>query len=136
MVGKTGAARLALTTGAPVIPIAHWGAQEILPYGTKKPHLFPRKTVRMAAGPPVDLSAYQGQRLGASTLRAATADIMADITALLAKIRQETPPAAPWDLEAGGRVALDRTGGESAAAPAGSSAGEAAPRDEAASGGS
>src|SRR5580704_3808593 len=136
MVGKTGAARLALTTGAPVIPIAHWGAQEILPYGTKKPHLFPRKTVRMVAGPPVDLSAYQGQRLGASTLRAATADIMADITALLAKIRQETPPAAPWDLEAGGRVALDRTGGESAAAPAGSSAGEAGPRDEAASGGS
>ena len=65
MVGKTGAARLALTTGAPVIPIAHWGAQDILPYGTKKPHLFPRKTVRMAAGPPVDLSAYAGQRLGA-----------------------------------------------------------------------
>ena len=60
MVGKTGAARLALTTGAPVIPIAHWGAQEILPYGTKKPHLFPRKTVRMVAGPPVDLSAYAG----------------------------------------------------------------------------
>jgi 1-acyl-sn-glycerol-3-phosphate acyltransferase len=136
MVGKTGAARLALTTGAPVIPIAHWGAQEILPYGTKKPHLFPRKTVRMAAGPPVDLSAYQGQRLGASTLRAATADIMADITALLAKIRQETPPAAPWDLEAGGRVALDRTGGESAVAEAGSPTGEAGPRDEAASGGS
>jgi 1-acyl-sn-glycerol-3-phosphate acyltransferase len=136
MVGKTGAARLALTTGAPVIPIAHWGAQEILPYGTKKPHLFPRKTVRMAAGPPVDLSAYAGQRLGASTLRAATADIMADITALLAKIRQETPPAAPWDLEAGGRVALDRTGGGSAASPAGSPAGEAGPRDEAASGGS
>ena len=82
MVGRTGAARLALTTGAPVIPVAHWGAQEILPYGSKKPHLFPRKTVRMAAGPPVDLSAYAGQRLGASTLRAATADIMADITAL------------------------------------------------------
>jgi hypothetical protein len=94
----------------------------------------------MVAGPPVDLSAYAGQRLGASTLRAATADIMADITALLAKIRQETPPAALWDLEAGGRVALDRTGGESAAAPAGSPtgqpAGEAGPRDEAASGGS
>ena len=123
MVGKTGAARLALTTGAPVIPIAHWGAQEILPYGTKKPHLFPRKTVRMAAGPPVDLSAYAGQRLGASTLRAATADIMADITALLAKIRQETPPAAPWDLEAGGRVALDRTGGGSAAASPGGRSG-------------
>jgi 1-acyl-sn-glycerol-3-phosphate acyltransferase len=136
MVAKTGAARLALTTGAPVIPIAHWGAQEILPYGTKKPHLFPRKTVRMVAGPPVDLSAYAGQRLGASTLRAATADIMADITALLAKIRQETPPAVPWDSAAGGRAALDRTGGESAAAPAGSTDGEAGSREEAASGGS
>ena len=109
MVGKTGAARLALTTGAPVVPIAHWGAQDILPYGSKKPRLFPRKTVRMVAGPPVDLSAYAGQRLGASTLRAATADIMADITALLAKLRQQTPPAVPWDPAAGGRVALDRT---------------------------
>ena len=103
MVGKTGAARLALTTGAPVIPVAHWGAQDILPYGTKKLHLFPRKTVRMVAGPPVDLSAYAGQQLGASTLQAATADIMADITALLAGIRQETPPAVPWDPAVGGR---------------------------------
>ena len=109
MVGKTGAARLALTTGAPVIPIAQWGAQKVLPYGSKKPKLWPRTTVRMAAGPPVDLSAYQGKRLGASTLQAATADIMADITELLGKIRQETPPAAPWDLAAGGRVPLERT---------------------------
>ena len=109
MTGKTGAARLALTTGAPVIPIAQWGAQEILPYGSKKPKLWPRTTVRMTAGPPVDLSAYQGQRLGASTLQAATADIMADITGLLGKIRQETPPAVPWDLAAGGRVPSERT---------------------------
>jgi len=109
MTGKTGAARLALTTGAPVIPIAQWGAQEILPYGSKKPKLWPRTTVRMTAGPPVDLSAYQGKRLGASTLQAATADIMADITGLLGKIRQETPPAAPWDIAAGGRVPLERT---------------------------
>ena len=109
MVGKTGAARLALTTGAPVVPIGQWGAQEILPYGTKKLHLFPRKTVRMAAGPPVDLSAYAGQRLGASTLQAATADIMADITALLAAIRDETPPAVPWDPDVGRPAELDRT---------------------------
>jgi 1-acyl-sn-glycerol-3-phosphate acyltransferase len=110
MVGKTGAARLALTTGVPVIPIAHWGAQEVLPYGSKRPHLFPRKTIQTVAGPPVDLSAYAGQRLSASTLRAATAAIMADVTALLAKIRQETPPAVPWDPAVGGRVRpMDRT---------------------------
>jgi 1-acyl-sn-glycerol-3-phosphate acyltransferase len=110
MVAKTGAARLALTTGAPVIPIAMWGAQDVLPYGSKKPKLWPRKTVKLAAGPPVDLSAYAGQRLSASTLRAATADIMADVTALLAKIRQETPPAEIWDPAVGRRVpALDGT---------------------------
>jgi hypothetical protein len=78
----------------------------------------------MVAGPPVDLSAYQGQRLGASTLQAATADIMADITALLAKIRQETPPAAPWDLDAGGRVPLDRTKSRPAPLPTASPAAE------------
>src|ERR1700722_3519702 len=122
MVGKTGAARLALTRGAPVVPIAQWGAQKILPYGTKKLHLWPRKTVQMTAGPPVDLSAYAGQRLSASTLRAATADIMADITALLATIRHETPPAVPWDPDAGGRPAeLGRTDG-GAPAPASAAA--------------
>jgi 1-acyl-sn-glycerol-3-phosphate acyltransferase len=109
MVGKTGAARLAMTTGAPVIPVACWGAQEILPYGTKKVHLFPRKTVRIAAGPPVDLSRYAGQRPTASTLRAATAEIMADITGLLAKLRQETPPAVPYDPATAGSISADRT---------------------------
>jgi 1-acyl-sn-glycerol-3-phosphate acyltransferase len=119
MVAKTGAARLALTSGAPVIPIAMWGAQDVLPYGSKKPNLWPRKTVRMEVGPPVDLSAYQGQRLSASTLRAATADIMADVTGLLAKIRQETPPAEVWDPDVGGRrPVLGRTNG-GASAPAG-----------------
>lgn len=126
MVGKTGAARLALTTGAPVIPVAHWGAQDILPYGTSKLHLFPRKTVRMVAGPPVDLSAYQGQRLSASTLRAATADIMADITGLLAKLRLQTPPAVPYDPAIpGGRLSSGRTDNGAPPSSAASSAGEA-----------
>jgi 1-acyl-sn-glycerol-3-phosphate acyltransferase len=130
MAGKTGAARLALATGAPVIPIAHWGAQDVLPYGSKRPHLFPRKTVRMAAGPPVDLSAYDGQRLSASTLRAATADIMADITALLATIRQETPPAVPYDPAVGRDLSLAGTDGGSPPSAAASHAGSDAQAGE------
>ncbi len=31
MRGKTGAVRLALAGGIPVIPMAYWGAQEVLP---------------------------------------------------------------------------------------------------------
>jgi 1-acyl-sn-glycerol-3-phosphate acyltransferase len=100
MVAKTGVARLALSTGAPVIPVACWGAQVILPYGDKRPKLFPRKTVQIAAGPPVDLSAFAGQPLTADTLRRATDVIMADITGVLAGLRGEQSPAVPYDPRA------------------------------------
>ncbi|MEV0970355.1 lysophospholipid acyltransferase family protein [Microtetraspora glauca] len=97
MAGKTGVARLALTTGAPVIPIAHWGAHELLPYGEKKPRLFPRKTFKVLAGPPVDLSRFEGQPMRGTVLREATADIMAAITGQLAEIRDEKAPESPYD---------------------------------------
>ncbi|NUO99089.1 MAG: 1-acyl-sn-glycerol-3-phosphate acyltransferase [Nonomuraea sp.] len=97
MVGKTGAARLALESGAKVIPIAHWGAHELLPYGATRPRLFPRKTFHVSVGPPVDLSKYEGKPLQATVLREATADIMAAITAQLAELRGEKAPETPYD---------------------------------------
>jgi 1-acyl-sn-glycerol-3-phosphate acyltransferase len=97
MAGKTGAARLALESGAPVIPVAHWGAQELLPYGEKKPRLFPRKTFHVTVGPPVDLSKYAGKDPQGDVLRDATADIMAAITAQLAELRGEKAPETPYD---------------------------------------
>jgi 1-acyl-sn-glycerol-3-phosphate acyltransferase len=96
MAAKTGVARLALATGAPVIPVAHWGAQRILPYGSFRPHLVPRTTVQVTAGPPVDLSEWEGQPMTSAVLRAATEKIMKDITALLVGIRGKTPPAEPY----------------------------------------
>jgi 1-acyl-sn-glycerol-3-phosphate acyltransferase len=97
MVAKTGVARLALTSGAPVIPVAHWGTHHILRYGSKDVKLFPRKTVRTVAGPPVDLSKWEGGRLTGTVLREATAAIMADVTGLVAGLRGEQPPAVPYD---------------------------------------
>jgi 1-acyl-sn-glycerol-3-phosphate acyltransferase len=97
MVAKTGVARLALATGAPVIPVARWGTQDVLPYGSKKPEFWPRKTVRTVAGKPVDLSQWAGQQTSARALRAATDAIMADVTALVASLRNEQPPALPFD---------------------------------------
>jgi 1-acyl-sn-glycerol-3-phosphate acyltransferase len=96
MVAKTGVARLALATGAPVIPVAHWGAQAILPYGSFKPHVIPRRRVRLIAGPPVDLSEFAGQPLDPPTLRAATDKIMADVAGLVGKLRGEDPPERPY----------------------------------------
>ncbi len=97
MLARTGVARLALATGVPVIPVAQWGAQEILPYGSTKPHLAPRKTVRMLAGPPVDLTEFEGKPLTRDVLRGATNAVMADITGLLGELRGEQPPAAVYD---------------------------------------
>jgi 1-acyl-sn-glycerol-3-phosphate acyltransferase len=109
MVSKTGVARLALTSGAPVIPVAHWGTSAILPYGSKKVlsglFLPPRKTVRTAAGPPVDLSAWAGQENSARALREATAAIMHAVTELLGELRGEQPPAVPFDPAAQSAVA-------------------------------
>lgn len=99
MTARNGVARLALTTWVPVIPVAHWGEQNILPYGEKKPRLLPpRKRIQFHAGPAVDLSAFQDQPLTATVLDGATRAIMADITALQAEIRGEQPPAEPFDF--------------------------------------
>ena len=97
MVAKTGVARVALATGAPVIPVARWGTQNILPYGSKKAKLWPRQTVRTVAGKPVDLSEWAGKQTSARALRAATDAIMAEVTALVASLRDEEPPAIPFD---------------------------------------
>jgi 1-acyl-sn-glycerol-3-phosphate acyltransferase len=93
MVAKTGVARLALERDIPVVPIAHWGAQRILPYGKFVPKFLPRKTVQVVAGPPVDLSEYAGQPMSNKVLRAATDKIMTEVAALLGGLRGQTPPA-------------------------------------------
>jgi 1-acyl-sn-glycerol-3-phosphate acyltransferase len=97
MTAKTGAARVALTTRCPVVPVAQWGANLVLPPYAKKPHLFPRKTHIVLAGPPVDLSRFYGKDLTPDVLKEATEVIMAAVTELLGELRGQTPPAEPYD---------------------------------------
>jgi 1-acyl-sn-glycerol-3-phosphate acyltransferase len=97
MAGKTGAARVALSTGCPVIPCAQWGAQEVVAPYAKTPHLFPRKTMHIAAGEPVALDDLRDRELSTAVLRLATSRIMADIIALLAQLRREQPPLSSND---------------------------------------
>lgn len=98
MMGKTGAARMALTTGAPVIPIAQWGPQEVVP-DKRKPriHLFPRKTMQVHAGNAVNLDDLRGREMTTAVLDEATERIMLAITMLLAEIRGELPPAERYN---------------------------------------
>jgi 1-acyl-sn-glycerol-3-phosphate acyltransferase len=105
MLAKTGVARLALLSGAPVIPVAQWGAERILDsYRTKGLHLLPRQTMVIVAGPPVDLSAYAGKDLTAEVLRGATDDIMLAVTRLLEPIRGERAPAQFYDFRAASKA--------------------------------
>ena len=93
MVARTGAARLAFETGAPVIPVAQWGAHLLLPPYSKKPDLFPRKPMTVVAGPAIDLDDLRARPMDTEVLRAATDRIMATLTAMIADIRGEEPPA-------------------------------------------
>lgn len=102
MVGKSGAARIALTTGCPVVPCAQWGPQEVLaPYG-RRPRLFPRKTMRIRAGAPVDLSDLAGREITSELLTTATARIMGAITSVLEDIRGVPAPVQRFDPRAAG----------------------------------
>jgi 1-acyl-sn-glycerol-3-phosphate acyltransferase len=93
MRGFTGAARLALDTDVPVIPIARWGTNHIFNGYTKKLSVFPRKTVTHLVGEPIDLTPYRGESTrSASLLREVSGVFMAEITTLLAEIRGEQPP--------------------------------------------
>ena len=102
MKGKSGAARIALATGCPVIPVGQWGAHEILPPYTKRPHLFPRKRVVMSVGEPVDLDDLRGRPLTAQTVDAASDRIISAITRQLEEIRGEKAPEHRWDMRVDG----------------------------------
>jgi 1-acyl-sn-glycerol-3-phosphate acyltransferase len=97
MKGKSGAARIALATGCPVIPVGHWGAHELLAPYAKKPDLFPRKKIIVKAGDPVDLSDLLAQERTPAVVLEATDRIMAAITRLVEDIRGEKAPAERFD---------------------------------------
>jgi len=99
MGGKTGAARVALATGRPVVPAAQWGAHEVLAPYARRVSLYPRKTVHVRAGPPVDLDDLRGQPPTAELLAEATDRIMDAIAAELADIRRQPVPSERISLK-------------------------------------
>lgn len=105
---RTGAARLALEAGVPVIPVGQIGADRIL--GGKRIELrrlinARRRPVFVLAGPPVDLDRFRTDGdPDKETLEAASVAIMDAVTALVEQLRGESAPLDRWDLRVGGRV--------------------------------
>ncbi|BCY06538.1 1-acyl-sn-glycerol-3-phosphate acyltransferase [Actinoplanes sp. L3-i22] len=77
--GKTGVARLALESGAVVVPVALLNTDEIQPTGTLIPAV---KRVRMRIGKPLDFSRYAATRGDRFVERAITDEIMFELMAL------------------------------------------------------
>ena len=97
MVAKTGLARLAILSKAPVIPCAQWGDQNLLPRYGKKLVFWKRTKITILAGAPLDFSRWYGKAEDPQALQAATAYAMDSITSLLEKIRGEYAPAQKFD---------------------------------------
>lgn len=72
--GKTGAIRVALETGAPVIPVVVHGGDAVNPPGTR---MWRFSKVRITVGEPIDFSRYRELRGYQAVVRAATDELMA-----------------------------------------------------------
>lgn len=104
MVGHSGAARLALLTGAPVIPIGQWGANIALPDNNDRPFRLRRHPITIICGEPVDLSEFSKAGSDIPAIRAATVRILDAITALVELARGEIAPDRRWDPKSQRRV--------------------------------
>ncbi len=96
---KTGAARLALDTGVPVIPVAQWGAQEMMPRHSKIIDPKPGHDVHVTFLPPVDASDLVSEK-GSEDHEAVnelTRRLEQALVSGVVELRGETPPVELWD---------------------------------------
>lgn len=102
MRGKTGAVRLALEHGIPLIPMAHWGVQQILPRYGRRLRFWRRARVEVAIGPALDLTPWHG-RTDQQAYLEATAALMQEITRLQEILRGVPAPLERWNPAAHGQ---------------------------------
>lgn len=78
--GRTGVGRLAIRSGAPVVPVGIIGSRKVMPKKAKLPKLWGHVTVRIGA--PMRFEKYEGKENDRRALRAMTDEIMAEILTL------------------------------------------------------
>jgi 1-acyl-sn-glycerol-3-phosphate acyltransferase len=97
MKAKTGVARLALITGAPIYPCASWGPEKVLPPYSKKLRLFPRTKVSVLMGDAINLDKWRGRENDPQAIEEVAELVMDEITKLLEVLRGESAPAVRFD---------------------------------------
>ena len=94
--GKTGAARIAMKAGAPLIPGAVWGSQRILTKG--RPKNFERKVdITVDFGPPIPYSDGDDPQTVTDRLMVAITELVDNAAA---RYRQKPRPGDDWWLPA------------------------------------
>lgn len=109
LAAKTGVARLALQSGAPVVPVGLWGTERVWPRRRRLPKLTApllRPTVHVRVGGPLYLKAPEGRENEKRTLQRLARKVMDEVERLLPievlrpgpptpeEIRAMTPPGA------------------------------------------
>lgn len=90
---QPGVAALALATGAPVLPVAIWGSQQIRGHEHSR-RLVPRQSISLSFGPLLSLDRFRGERWSDETLDGASDEVLGAILDLLIPLRGEQPPTA------------------------------------------
>lgn len=77
--GKTGVAKLALTAGVPVVPVAMIGTDKVQPIGRRIPNI---RRIGIIIGTPMDFSRYKGLAEDRFVQRSVTDEIMYELMRL------------------------------------------------------
>jgi 1-acyl-sn-glycerol-3-phosphate acyltransferase len=88
--GKTGAVRLSLATGVPILPVVTWGGQFVWRRSGRQSLTFGRP-IWVVAGEPFDLSERLDGEPDARRLRTLTDDLMGELDKLVADLRARYP---------------------------------------------
>lgn len=88
--GKTGAVRLAIATGVPILPVATWGGQFVWRRSGRQSLTFGRP-IWVVAGEPFDPSERLDGEPDAGRLRTLTDDLMGELDKLVADLRARYP---------------------------------------------
>lgn len=101
---RPGVAAMALAGDFPVVPVVHWGTQDVLPYLGRGFHPFPRKKIRIVAGPPVDLAEFRGKPIDSRLVRDVSNVIQGAVRDLLAQVRGVPAPTDFYDQKKAERL--------------------------------
>lgn len=110
MRAKSGAARLALETEVPVLPVAQWGSQFFMPARKRG---FPfvvgkRHRFQVLCGDPVPLDDLRGLPFTTEVMVETSNRIMDALTGLVEQLRGDKAGPGRWDPRAGQRLPVPR----------------------------